>query len=193
MKILGISCSPRPGGNTEILVKEALTAAKKAGAETEFVSIIGKNIAPCDGCGICRQIGSCVVEDDMQQILRQMEQADAILLGSPVYLLSVSAQAKIIMDRTNVFLKDKRLKLKVGAPIIAVRRVGGGMTRTLLYNFFISHGMITVKGALGYGMDPGDVEQGVGGAPGSTALGEARDTAREVMEMVTFLQRPKDY
>jgi multimeric flavodoxin WrbA len=190
MKILGISCSPRQGGNTEILMTEALFAAKQAGAETEMVSVIGKDIAPCDGCGICRQIGSCVIDDDMQAILRQMEEADAILLGSPVYFLSVSAQAKIIMDRTNVFLKDRRLKGKVAASIIAVRRVGGGMTRTLMYNYFITHGMIPVKGALGYGMDVGDVTQGVGGAPGSTALGEARDTAKEVIQMVQYLSRP---
>ena len=50
MKVLGIVCSPRKGGNTEILVGEALASAKELGAEVELVSLIGKNIKPCDGC-----------------------------------------------------------------------------------------------------------------------------------------------
>ena len=53
MKVLGIVGSPRKGGNTEILVREALTAAKEAGAETEIVLAADKNITGCDGCSSC--------------------------------------------------------------------------------------------------------------------------------------------
>ena len=59
MKVLGIVCSPRKGGNTEILVEEALTVAREAGAESDVFLVADKSIAPCDGCNSCRQTGVC--------------------------------------------------------------------------------------------------------------------------------------
>lgn len=184
MKVLGIVGSGRKGGNTEILVKEALAAAEQAGAETELVSVVGKDIAPCDGCERCRKSDGCQIEDDMQPIYEQLAAADGIVFGSPVYFGTVSAQAKTIMDRTYAFLADRRLKGKVAAPVLAARRVGGGQTRTLLYGFFMSHGMIPVRGAIGYGRERGEVKQGVGGARGAMALEEARNAGRDLVDMV---------
>ena len=189
MKVLGIVCSGRKGGNTEILVTEALASAQEAGAQTELVSVVGKNISPCDGCGSCRQTSVCHIQDDMQSIYQQLETADAIIFGSPVYFCSVSAQAKAIMDRTFLFLRDRRLKGKVAAPILAVRRVGAGQTRNLLYGYFMSQGMIPVRGAIGYGREKGDVKQRVGGAQGLSALEEARTVGTDVVQMVWQLSK----
>ncbi|MFC2060339.1 flavodoxin family protein [Chloroflexota bacterium] len=105
---LGIVCSGRKEGNTEILVKEALASAQEAGAQTELVLVAGKDISPCNGCCSCRQTDVCHIQDDMQSIYEQLETVDAIIFGSPVYFHSVSAQAKAIMDRTYLFLKDKK-------------------------------------------------------------------------------------
>ena len=187
MKVLGIVSSPRKGGNTEILVEEALAAAREAGAQTELVSVAGKNIAPCDGCSSCHQTSICHIKDDMQSIYQQLESADAIIFGSPVYFGSVSAQAKAIMDRTFLYLeapqKLRRLRGKVAAPILAVRRVGAGQTRNLLYGYFIGQGMIPVRGAIGYGREKGEVREGVGGTPALSALEEARAIGRNVVRM----------
>lgn len=195
MKVLGIVGSPRKGGNTEILVKEALTAAREAGAQTELVSVVGKNIAGCDGCSSCHRTGTCHIKDDMQSIYGQLESADAIIFGSPVYFGSVSAQAKAIMDRTFKYLEDpknpRKLRGKVAAPILAARRVGAGQTRTLLYGFFTGHGMVPVRGAIGYGRAKGDVKTGAGGGRDLSALEEARITGREVVEMVQRLSETK--
>ena len=76
MKVLGIVCSPRKGGNTEIIVNEALASAKALGAEVELVTVIGKNIAPCDGCEACTTTGKCRIEDDMQDIYNKLLQSD---------------------------------------------------------------------------------------------------------------------
>jgi len=191
MKVLGIVGSPRKGGNTEILVEEALAAAREAGAQTELVSVVGKNIAPCDGCSSCRRTGVCHIKDDMQSIYRQLESADAIIFGSPVYFGSVSAQAKAIIDRTFLYLEDpkkpRRLTGKVAAPILAVRRVGAGQTRNLLYGYFTGQGMIPVRGAIGYGREKGEVRQGVGGSPSLSAVEEARAVGRNVVWMVKRL------
>ena len=91
MKVIGIVSSPRKGGNTEILVREALKAAREAGAETELVSVAKKSISPCDGCGACEKNGICKIKDDMQVIYQQLESADGIVFGTPVYFLNVTA------------------------------------------------------------------------------------------------------
>ena len=185
MKILGIVGSPRKGGNTEILVEEALTATREAGAQTEVILLADKNIAGCDGCSSCFETGACKIKDDMQSIY----QADAIIFGSPVYFGGVTAQAKALIDRTYVFLRDRRLKGKVVAPIVALRRVGGRQARTLLYDYFIGQGMIVTRGAIGYGRQKGEVREGVGGTQGLSALEEARNAGKEVVQMLQRLSR----
>ena len=189
MKVLGIVGSPRKGGNTEILVEEALTATREAGAQTEIILLADKNIAGCDGCGSCFKTGACKIQDDMQTIYQQLEAADAIIFGSPVYFGGVTAQAKALIDRTYLFLRDRKLKGKVVAPIVALRRVGGGQTRTLLYGYFMAQGMIVTRGAIGYGRQKGEVREGVGGSQGFSALEEARNAGKEVVEMLRQLSR----
>ena len=184
MKVLGIVCSPRKGGNTEILVEEALASAREAGAGTEIVLVADKNIAPCDGCGTCFETRVCKIKDDMQPIFQQMEAADAIVFGTPVYFHNVTAQAKAIMDRTFVFLMDMRLKGKIVAPIVALRRVGAGQTRNLLYGYFVAQGKIPVRGAIGYGPEKGDVREGVGGTRDLSAMEEARSVGADIVRLL---------
>lgn len=187
MRVLGIVCSPRKGGNTEILVEEVLAAVREAGARTELFLVAGKNISGCDGCGSCFQTGACRIKDDMQTLYKQMEAADAIVFGSPVYFNSVTAQAKAIIDRTFMYLGDRKLKGKVAAPVLAVRRVGAGQTRAQLYSYFMAQGMVPVWGAIGYGRAKGDVRKGNGGNIGFTALEEARAAGKDVVEMLRKL------
>ncbi len=189
MKILGIVGSPRKGGNTEILVEEALAAAREAGAQTEIILLADKNIAGCDGCGSCGETGACKIKDDMQNIYPQLEAADAVVFGTPVYFGGVTSQAKALIDRTYVFLPKRRLKGKVVAPIVALRRVGGRQTRTLLFDFFINQGMVVTRGAIGYGRQKGEVRQGVGGTQGLSALEEARNAGKEVVQMLQRLSK----
>ena len=174
-------------GNTEILVSEALATAREAGAETDIFLVAGKKIEGCDGCGSCSENGTCRINDDMQSLYQQMKTADAIIFGSPVYFHSVTAQTKAIMDRTFCFLRDRPLKGKVAAPILALRRVGGGQTRIQLYGYFLSQGMVPVRGAIGYGREKGDVKEGVGGNIGFTALEEARAAGKDIVEMLQKL------
>ena len=188
MKVVGIVCSPRKQGNTEILVEEALAAAREAGAETEIILVAGKNIAPCDACLSCRKTGVCSIKDDMQPIYQQLEAADGIIFGTPVYLCSVTAQAKTVMDRMFLQRGTKTLEGKVAAPIIAVRRVGAGQTRTLLYSFFVAQGMIAVRGGIGYGNAKGEVREGVGGGIDMMAMDEARNVGVDVVQMIRQLK-----
>lgn len=189
MKILGVVCSPREGGNTEILVREALQGAQDAGAETELVLVAGKNIGPCIACGGCIEDGVCKTEDDMQPIYEQLQGADGIIFGTPVYFINVSAQAKAIIDRTYAFLRKGKLRGKAAAAIVAARRVGAGQVLSLLYTWFTVHRMVTAGGGIGYGREKGEVLEGPGGAPGSTAIGEARAIGRAVVKMAKQTSR----
>ena len=191
MKILGIVCSPRKGGNTEIMVEEALAAAREAAAETELFLVADKNIAPCDACGSCIKTGECRIKDDMQPLYKQIEAADGILFGTPVYFNNMTAQAKTIMDRLYVFHADKRLKGKVACPIVVTRRLGAGQTRNLIYGFIAGQKMIAIRAAVGYGREKGEVRQGVGANHGAMALEEAREVAQEVVEMIALLSKAK--
>lgn len=184
MKIVGIVCSPRKGGNTEILVTEALEAARQAGSETELVLVAGKNIAPCDGCGACSKSGLCRIEDDMQDIYRSFEEADGIILGTPSYFNNVSAQAKAVIDRTYVSLIHGKLRGKVAAALVAARRIGGGQILSLLYSYFTVQGMMIAGGGIGYGREKGDVREGPGGSPVFTAIEEAQAVGRRVVKTI---------
>jgi multimeric flavodoxin WrbA len=84
MRILGIVGSPRKNGNTEIMINEVLNVASQAGWEAETFLLSEKQVAPCDACAACFQVGSCVVQDDMQELYEKLDRADAIVFGSPV-------------------------------------------------------------------------------------------------------------
>ena len=187
MAVLGIVGSPRQGGNTEILMEEALAATREAGARTEIVLLFDKSIAPCDGCDSCVKTGDCKIQDDMQPIFKKMEAADAIILGSPVYMGGVTAQLKALIDRTYSFIGDRRLRGKVAAPLLALRKVGAGQTQSHLYSYFTHQGMIPLAGSVGYGRKKGDVRTGYGGGYNITAIDEARETGIEIVKLLKKL------
>jgi multimeric flavodoxin WrbA len=189
MNVVGIVGSPRRGGNTEIMVREALESARQAGAETELVLVADCRISPCDGCGACTEGDGCVIEDDMQRIYEKLERADGIIFGTPVYFINVSAQAKAFIDRTLPFLHGGKLKGKVAAAIVVARRVGAGQVLSLLYTWFAVQRMINAGGGIGYGREIGDVREGPGGSPALSALEEARSVGRNMVSMVKKLSK----
>ena len=191
VKVIGIVSSPRKGGNTEILVRQALKAAREAGAETELVSVAKMNISPCDGCGACEKNGICKIKDDMQVIYQQLESADGIVFGTPVYFMNVTAQAKAIIDRTYAFLHARKLRGKVAAGIVVARRVGAGQVLSILYSYFTMHRMLTAGGGIGYGREKGEVKTGPGGSPTRTALEEASAVGRNVVWLIERLAKTR--
>ena len=100
MKIIGINTSPREGSNVRIALENALEASKAKGAETEIFDIIKMNITACQGDNYCKSHeGKCAVDDDMQKIYKAIEEADGVILATPVYFFDVNAQAKLFIDR----------------------------------------------------------------------------------------------
>ena len=177
MKVLGIVCSPRRGGNTEVLIDEALASAKEQGAEVELVSIARMNIAPCDGCESCATSGKCHIDDDMQQIYSKLLDADGIIFGTPVYFWDVSAQAKALIDRTFVFRKERQLRNKVAGVVVVARRTGASYAFGSFLNFFALHRMITAGGGRDYIGKEQVALEGRGG--GSAAYADKRGEVRQ--------------
>lgn len=107
MKVLGINTSPRNASNVRIALETALEAASSKGAETEIVDINKLTITPCQGDNYCKEHDSqCALNDDMVEIYEKIEQADGIILASPIYFCDVNAQAKLVIDRLYSYFMD---------------------------------------------------------------------------------------
>ena len=112
MKVLGISGSPRLGGNTDILLAEVMRGARSKGAEVKTIYICDLDIAPCQHCDSCLRTGDCKTNDDMQTVYRELEEADRIVLASPIHFMGVTAQVKAMIDRCQALWARKyRLKM----------------------------------------------------------------------------------
>ena len=173
MKVLGIVCSPRIGGNTEILVKEVLKASKEMGAEIELITVANKVINPCDACDTCIKTGVCKIDDDMAPIYSAISQADGIVLASPVYFWSMSAQAKAIIDRTYVVHIGHQLRGKVGGAVVVARRAGCTNTVQSFFNFFNHQRIVIAGGVIAFGNEKGEVVKDEEGMSEAKALGKA--------------------
>ena len=100
-KVLILSGSPRKGGNSDILCDQFMKGAIEQGNQVEKIFIAEKKIAPCSGCYFCRKSGGrCALNDDMGEILQKIIDCDVLVLSSPVYFYSMSAQLKMVIDRT---------------------------------------------------------------------------------------------
>ena len=98
-KVRGICGSPRRGGNTEILLDQALSGAACAGAVVEKVILNELRLKPCQNCGGCSETCICVIKDDMRALYEKVDGSDALIVASPIYFGSLSAQTKIMIDR----------------------------------------------------------------------------------------------
>jgi len=106
-KVLGLSSSPRPKGNSDLLLREALAAAEEAGAQTEYVSLAGLSIAACRECNACYRTGKCRWDDDYQAVMAKMLEADRIVFATPIFFMSVCAQGKLLIDRCQCLWSGK--------------------------------------------------------------------------------------
>lgn len=93
--------SPRKKGNSAALAYKAIEGIDAAGGACEVFYLNGMSIKPCQACYYCKRNnkGQCVIKDDMQLIYPKLEEADSLLLASPIYMFSVTAQLKLFMDR----------------------------------------------------------------------------------------------
>ncbi|MDO5843812.1 MAG: flavodoxin family protein [Methanocorpusculum sp.] len=126
MKVLGLSSSVRKG-NSQGLLQAVLDGAKEAGAEVELIRLADKDIKPCKGCGYCKAEGhtTCVTKDDMQEIYKKIAEADAVVLGSPVYFGRPNSIALCMVERMYAMVDAKFAShIKAGKNFASVQTCG---------------------------------------------------------------------
>jgi len=109
MKVIAFCGSPRKNGNTELLLRETVRAIEEYGTAVEIFYLNSMKITPCQDCGGCDSTGECIYHDDMDHVYTAIRKADRIILASPIFFHSVSAQAKLMIDRCQSFWCEKYL------------------------------------------------------------------------------------
>lgn len=180
MKVIAFNGSPRKGGNTEQLIREVFSTIETKGIETEIVQIGGHALRGCSSCYGCFKTkdGVCAIKTDkMNEFIAKANQADAIILASPTYYGSVSAEMKAFIDRLGLTSigAGRTLTRKVGAAVIAVRRGGAVTVYDELNRFMLGSGMV-VPGStywnFGIGEAPGEIHADKEGLRNMHDLGE---------------------
>ena len=140
MKVLILNGSPRVGGNTSVALDEMVKVFKAEGVETEVCQIGSKDIRGCIACNRCSELGHCVFNDTVNELAPKFEEADGLVVASPVYYASANATLVACLDR--LFYSTSFDKtMKVGASVVVARRGGCSATFDELNKYFTITGM----------------------------------------------------
>jgi multimeric flavodoxin WrbA len=149
MKVFGICASPR-NNTTAYVLKNALDKLENDGFETEIFTCQAKSIKPCMHCDYCLEHKKCIIEDDMLEVYEGLQEADGIILATPVQSGGISSNLAAIMDRTRALeaIDYNLLRGKIGMSIAVGGDRTGGQDFAHLKNitYFMIHGIIPVSG-----------------------------------------------
>ncbi len=180
MKVVAFNGSPRKDGNTAALINHVLKELQAEGIETEFIQLGGQQIHGCIACGACWKLKNkeCkIVNDNINQYIKKIAEADGLILGSPTYFSMMTPELKALIDRAGyvAMANDHMFRRKVGAAVIAVRRAGAIPTFDAINNFFLISEMIIPGSSywnVGMGLMKGDVETDEDGLETMATLGK---------------------
>ena len=135
MKVLLLNGSPHENGTTKRALTEVAKTLNENGVETEILTVGNKRVAGCMACGGCAKTGKCVFDDELIfEIVKKIEEADGVVIGSPVYYASINGTLKAILDR--VFYSKNSFANKVGASVVVARRAGTTATFDIINKYF---------------------------------------------------------
>lgn len=135
MKVLIINGSPRLNGNTSLAVEEMRKIFEEESVETEILQIGTKDIRGCIGCNQCVEKGKCVFDDIVNELAPKFEEADGLVIASPVYYASANATLIALLDRL-FYSTGFDKSMKVGASVVCARRGGCSSTFDELNKYF---------------------------------------------------------
>jgi multimeric flavodoxin WrbA len=177
VRIVGLSGSPRVGGNTDLILQEALAAAKAEGADVNLIRVSDYRLLPCSGCMSCFSTKKCVNEDDGESLYQEIVKADGIIMGSPSYFQGITGQMKTFIDRVGFLALARGRKdfaEKVGGVIAVARRSGVSSTCNQMITFMTAVGMIIPSGGrvFAIGREKGEVAKDQEGMDSARHLGK---------------------
>lgn len=161
MKVLLVNGSPHPKGNTYIALHEMEKIFEQEGVETTLLTIGNQDIRGCIACGSCAKNGACIFDDAVNQAAPLFEEADGIVLGTPVYYASANATLVAFLDRL-FYSTGFPKSMKVGASVVIARRGGCSATFDELNKYFTISGMPVASSEYWnsvHGRTPGEAEQ----------------------------------
>ena len=140
MKVLLINGSPHKDGNTALALKEMEAVFKNEGIDTETIQVGSEAVRGCSACYACSKLGKCAFDDVVNEAAPKLEEADGIVVASPVYYASANGTLISFLDRLFYSSKcDKRMK--VGASVAVARRGGCSATYDELNKYFTINNM----------------------------------------------------
>lgn len=184
MKVLLINSSPKPDGNTGTALKEMQKVFEEAGVEAPIIHIGNKDIRGCIACGYCKTHGKCVFHDAVNETAPLFEEADGLVIGSPVYYANANATAHAFMTRL-FYSTPFDKSMKCGASVVAARRGGSSAVFDSLNKYFTISNMPVVSSNywnMVYGMNPKEAEQDL----------EGMETMRNLAKNMVFLMKSID-
>ncbi len=171
MKVILLNGSARKNGNTNYSLEYMSKMLNEADIETEIVHVGSYNVKGCIGCGACFKArnNKCVVfDDEVNEVLEKIKECDGLVLGSPVYYAGMSGAMKNFLDRMFYVngANGNHLRHKVGASVVAVRRMGGMPTLNGLNHYLTYSEMVLATSNywnVTFGNQAGDLNEDVEG------------------------------
>lgn len=187
-KVLILNGSPRANGCTAAALDEMIRVFKEEGLETELIHVGNKDIRGCISCGSCGKTGKCVFDDVVNEIAAKFEEADGLVVGSPVYYSSPNGTLLACLDRlfySSPFSKN----MKVGAAVVSCRRGGSTASFDVLNKYFTISGMPVASSSYWnqvHGLAAEDVKKDLEG------LQTMRNLARNMSFLIKAIGDAKD-
>jgi len=187
-KVLLINGSPKEKGCTFTALDEMIRIFNQEGIETELVHIGNRDVRGCVACGFCRKNGKCAFNDIVNETAPKFEQADGLVIGTPVYYASPNGTLLSFMDRL-MFSTHFSKHLKVGAAVVNARRGGNSASFDVLNKYFLISGMPVAPSTywnMTHGFTPEDVMKDKEG------LQTMRNLARNMAFMIKAIRDAKE-
>ena len=181
MKVLMINGSPHKEGNTATALQEMKKVFEQEGIEAEIVNIGNDAIRGCVACGACRKLGKCVYDDLVNEIAPKFEEADGLVVGSPVYYASANASLVAVLDRL-FYSHGRKMAGKLGAAVVSCRRGGSTAAFDRLNKYFTICNMPIASSQYWnsiHGRAPGEAKEDL----------EGLQTMRTLARNMTFLMK----
>ena len=174
MKVVLINGSPHRKGNTFIALSEVAGALEKEGVQTEIIQLGIKAVQVCIACNKCAELGHCVFQDTLyNQVREALQEADGIVVGSPVYYAGPNGALCALLDRV-FYSCSELLAYKAGASVAVCRRGGASATFDRLNKYFTILNMPVVSSQYWnsvHGMRPGEATEDAEGLQTMRMLG----------------------
>ena len=161
MKVLLINGSPKAKGNTAFALAQMAEVFAAQGVETETIQVGSQVIRGCTGCGSCYKTGKCVYDDLVNETALKLQEADGMVIGSPVYYAAPNGTLISFLDRL-FYSARYDLRMKVGASVVCARRGGCTAAFDVLNKYFTISGMPVASSSywnMIHGGKPGEAEK----------------------------------